>query len=211
MNRRLISAAAATVLSATLLAAPAAGASPQQDIADFVARTMGPRGFSGSFGGPNPGPMPQPTPDPTPTPTPTPTPDPTPTPAPDPETQQLLEQRSREIIDLINVERRNRGLVELSANADVTALAKQISDASAASGNLNVDGNLVRPGHGYSMAGYHGLANPQFARRVVNLWMGNPGQRDLLMRSNIRQIGVAVSHNDRAQYRNYVAAVVRWI
>ncbi|MBI9001017.1 CAP domain-containing protein [Corynebacterium sp. CCM 9185] len=215
MKRKLISAAAATALSATLLAAPIAAASPQQDIADFVARAMGPGGYSGSFGGPRPGPMPQPTPDPTPTPTPTPTPDPAPTPdptpTPDPDTQKLLEQRSREIVDRINVERKTRGLVELSINTNVTALAKQIADASAASNSLSVDKKFIKASHGYSLAGYPGLENPQFAANVVELWMKNEGQRNLLMRSNIREIGIAVSQNDKSEYENFVTAIVRWL
>ena len=147
--------------------------------------------------------MPQPNPDPTPTPTPTPT--------PDPGTQNLLEKRGREIAALINVERKNRGLAELSFNADATALAKKASDAAAAADDLNAGLKFIKPGYGMTLAGSYGLEDPRFAERVVNSWMGDERQRSLLLRENIREIGVAVTHRDGTRTPNYVAATIRWI
>ncbi|MCL0246506.1 CAP domain-containing protein [Corynebacterium sp. CCM 8835] len=210
MNRKLISTAAATALCATLLAAPVAAAGPEKDIADFVAQAMGRNGTPGSFSGPRPGPMPQPNPTPTPTPDPQPTPDPTPPPTPDPGTRELLEQRSGEIVDAINAERGNRGLDKLTVNGDVTALAKSISDAAAASNSLTVDPEFIKAGHGYSLAAYPGLDNPRFAADIVKLWMDNEGQRSILMKPGISEIGVAVSRNDASKYENFISVVVRW-
>ena len=157
---------------------------------------------------PTPKPTPKPTPTPTPTPTPvpiptltptlTPTPTPTPTPAPTPQ-DGIMPLMANELLALINIERIKNGLdtlicVDLTDAANIRAM-ELVSSFGGTRPNgtqwYTVSNNV------YNECAAKGYSS---ARAVMDAWMNSNYNKEIILQSSYRSIGVGAYRYNGTMY-----------
>jgi hypothetical protein len=115
-----------------------------------------------------------------------------------------------EVLELINVERENRGLHPLCWNDQLFAAARGHSEDMAANGffdHENPDGQ--DPTDRAVDAGYPGVAGENIGRgyttpqRVVDVWMNSDEHRDNILNSTYCDAGVGYAKNEEDYYKHY--------
>jgi len=111
----------------------------------------------------------------------------------------------REVVRLVNVERRQRGLRELEENWEVSRVARfksqDMIDNNYFAHNSPVFGTPFQMLRNFGIAFNTAAENIAFGQRtpreVVNSWMNSAGHRRNILDPNFRQIGVGVARNPR--------------
>lgn len=93
--------------------------------------------------------------------------------------------QEREVIRLVNVERKRHGLRSLSQSDRMMADARQWSEVQASRGRMYHS----RMGYAENVA--YGQTTPQ---EVVRTWMNSPGHRRNILASNRSEIGVGLAY-----------------
>ncbi|WP_110943531.1 CAP domain-containing protein [Virgibacillus senegalensis] len=109
----------------------------------------------------------------------------------------------QEVIRLTNVERRNNGLSELKADADLTEVAQEKStDMSENNYFSHTSPTYGSPfdmmqqfGIEYRSAAENIASGQQSAEAVVQAWMDSPGHRKNILNENLTHIGVGFDSN----------------
>ena len=121
------------------------------------------------------------------------------------ETEFVLSDDEKGILDWTNAQRKGAGLSELVANEKLTLAARAHSANMARYSKLDHSlggsvGNRVRAtGYGFSAAGENIAWNSSSPSETVRMWMNSSGHRANIMNANYSELGIAVALNARGE------------
>lgn len=134
-------------------------------------------------------------------------------PAKAPQAAQMVE-----IVELVNLRRREAGLRPLAVHPTLMSCAQQYSEVQAAQGQISHTGpdgknpgqRLTRCGYRWKHYGENLAAGYVTAEEVVAAWMASPGHRRVILHRKVTEIGIGSAHrpNDPSQFYDYYVMAV---
>ena len=119
------------------------------------------------------------------------------------------------LVDLVNNARRNAGLGVVTPSGQLMVIAGSYSRVQAAQGNISHTGpdgahigdRLSRSGYNWSVCGEDLAAGPSNPDEVFAMWMNSPTHRDVILKPNVREIGLGWTQRSGAM-NNYWVLIV---
>lgn len=114
-----------------------------------------------------------------------------------------------EVVRLVNIERKKRGIHPLSVSNELSkAAAIRADEISRKYSHTRPDGSsyltVLKPaGYMHSYVGENIAASEKTPEQVMNSWMNSPGHRDNILNPNYTEIGVGASYALSSKHRIY--------
>ena len=125
---------------------------------------------------------------------------------------QSLHDVARQVLALVNEERRKVGVAPLTLSAELqSAAAIRAEEITQKFSHTRPDGrhcNTVIPNGRYTM-GENIAAGNNTAAKVVQQWMNSPGHRANILRSEYTELGVGYVCKENSEYMHYWVQIFR--
>lgn len=121
--------------------------------------------------------------------------------------KQSLDDVARQVLALVNEERRKVGVAPLTLSAELqSAAAIRAEEITQKFSHTRPDGTnfqTILPNSRYYIAGENIAAGNSTAAKVVQQWMNSPGHRANILRSDYTELGVGYVYKENSQYKHY--------
>ena len=125
---------------------------------------------------------------------------------------QSLHDVARQVLALVNEERRKVGVAPLTLSAELqSAAAIRAEEITRKYSHTRPDGtkcSTVIPNGKYTM-GENIAAGNNTSAKVVKQWMNSPGHRANILRSDYTELGVGYVYKENSQYKHYWVQIFR--
>lgn len=127
--------------------------------------------------------------------------------------KQSLDDVARQVLALVNEERRKVGVAPLTLSAELqSAAAIRAEEITQKFSHTRPDGTnfqTILPNSRYYIAGENIAAGNSTAAKVVQQWMNSPGHRANILRSDYTELGVGYVYKENSQYMHYWVQIFR--
>lgn len=126
---------------------------------------------------------------------------------------QSLHYVARQVLALVNEERRKVGVAPLTLSAELqSAAAIRAEEITQKFSHTRPDGTnfqTILPNSRYYIAGENIAAGNSTAAKVVQQWMNSPGHRANILRSEYSELGVGYVYKENSEYMHYWVQIFR--